>query len=194
MINVEKGPLWVTFTAALDIRINLNIKNIVMIIRKCCLWRHLTSFGSLSYPVGKGGADSCWPGASTWTTAKCWVISCMSSKLNSVLKHDLSASQENNKDTSQILFHKSLSKKEMASCVPESNACAYFAHSKTPPQCLVSITVTCFFCFCKTILSHAVCTVNSVCTHVHVVLSSLCINVYFPPFFLIHLFGLVYLI
>ncbi len=44
LINVEKGPLWVTFTAALDISINLNIKNIVMIIRKCCLWRHLTSF------------------------------------------------------------------------------------------------------------------------------------------------------
>ncbi len=107
--NVEKGPLWVTFTAVLDISINLNIKNIVMIIKNAVyegtsLGFEIESelfFGSLSYPVGKGGADSCWPGASTWTTAKCWVISCMSSKLNSVLKHDLSASQEKNKDTSQ---------------------------------------------------------------------------------------------
>lgn len=32
-----------------------------------------------THPLGKGGAPSCWPGASTWTTAKCWVISCMSS-------------------------------------------------------------------------------------------------------------------
>lgn len=90
----------------------MNMKNIVMIIKNVVyegtsLGFEIESelcFGSLSYPVGKGGADSCWPGASTWTTAKCWVISCMSSKLNSVLKHDLSASQEKNKDTSQIFF------------------------------------------------------------------------------------------
>lgn len=49
--------------------------------------------GSLqsSYPDGNGGAPSCWPGASTWHTAKCWVISCMSSKLKNALKQDLSA-------------------------------------------------------------------------------------------------------
>lgn len=46
---------------------------------------------SWPYPVGKEGAPSCWPGASTWQTAKCWVISCMSSKLKNALKQDLSA-------------------------------------------------------------------------------------------------------
>ena len=49
--------------------------------RGSCLW---------PYPVGKDGAPSCWPGASTWQTAKCWVISCMSSKLKNALKQDLS--------------------------------------------------------------------------------------------------------
>lgn len=133
----------------------MNMKNIVMIIKNAVyegtsLGFEIESelfFGSLSYPVGKGGADSCWPGASTWTTAKCWVISCMSSKLNSVLKHDLSASQEKNKDTSQFFFHKSLSKKKWHP--------AYLNHmhvhtlhtqkNNTPLLCLVSITVTCYF-------------------------------------------------
>lgn len=34
---------------------------------------HLEREGCLqsSYPDGKGGAPSCWPGASTWHTAKC---------------------------------------------------------------------------------------------------------------------------
>lgn len=49
--------------------------------------------GRATHPVGKGGAASCWPGASTCTTAKCWVISIMSSKLNRVLKQDLSENQ-----------------------------------------------------------------------------------------------------
>lgn len=56
-----------------------------------------------TYPVGNGGAFSCWPGASTWTTAKCCVISCMSSKLKSVLKHDLSVKREN-KTTLYFIF------------------------------------------------------------------------------------------
>lgn len=46
-----------------------------------------------TYPEGKGGAPSCCPGASTWHTAKCCVISCMSSKLKKVLKQDLSVGQ-----------------------------------------------------------------------------------------------------
>lgn len=53
-----------------------------MASRRSCLW---------PYPVGKEGAPSCWPGASTWQTAKCWVISCISSKLKNALKQDLSA-------------------------------------------------------------------------------------------------------
>lgn len=44
-----------------------------------------------TYPWGNCDAPTCCPGASTWHTTKCLVISCMSSKLKKVLKHSLSA-------------------------------------------------------------------------------------------------------
>lgn len=46
------------------------------------------------YPCGSCGAPACCPGASTWQTTKCLVISCMSSLLKNVLKHSLSAAEE----------------------------------------------------------------------------------------------------
>ena len=61
------------------------------------MWRDPASLGTkgycCAYPDGKGGAPSCCPGASTWHTEKCCVISCMSSKLKKVLKQDLSVRQ-----------------------------------------------------------------------------------------------------
>lgn len=60
----------------------------------CSLASSLQKSSLWPYPVGKEGAPSCWPGASTWQTAKCWVISCISSKLKKVLKQDLSMRQE----------------------------------------------------------------------------------------------------
>lgn len=46
------------------------------------------------YPCGNCGAPICCPGASTWHTTKCLVISCMSSLLKKLLKHSLSAAQQ----------------------------------------------------------------------------------------------------
>lgn len=49
------------------------------------------------YPCGICEAPICCPGASTWQTTKCLVISCMSSLLKRVLKHSLSAEGEERK-------------------------------------------------------------------------------------------------
>lgn len=46
---------------------------------------------ALKYPCGNCDAPICCPGASTWQTTKCLVISCMSSLLKKELKHNLSA-------------------------------------------------------------------------------------------------------
>lgn len=46
------------------------------------------------YPCGICEAPICCPGASTWQTTKCLVISCMSSLLKRELKHSLSAEGE----------------------------------------------------------------------------------------------------
>lgn len=48
----------------------------------------------LFYPCGNCDAPICCPGASTWQTTKCLVISCMSSLLKKVLKQSLSAGGE----------------------------------------------------------------------------------------------------
>lgn len=45
------------------------------------------------YPCGNCDAPICCPGASTWQTTKCLVISCISSLLKKVLKHSLSVGQ-----------------------------------------------------------------------------------------------------
>lgn len=46
------------------------------------------------YPWGNWDAPICCPGASTWQTTKCLVISCMSSLLKKLLKHSLSAAPQ----------------------------------------------------------------------------------------------------
>lgn len=60
----------------------------------CIFFPCTCAFFFFFYPCGSCDAPICCPGASTWQTTKCLVISCMSSLLKKVLKQSLSAGGE----------------------------------------------------------------------------------------------------